>query len=134
MMQQMQPWQLDRIRNKVEKMAGELSIRIYAADGAVYRIWYNHTDGVALYGREEWNDAEKRDRMKKAWRDEILQILHSGQARINVLYRDGMKASEWFGPERDMKPINEVYQYIMNVEKHVKNDVDEPLATATEED
>jgi hypothetical protein len=120
----MQPWQLDRIRAKVEKMMGEISIRIYAPDGVVYRIWYNSNHNVALYGREEWSETEQRDRLKKAYRGKILQIICSGKARINVLYKDGAKAEEWFGPDPDMKPLKDAYDYVINIEKHVKDAVD----------
>jgi len=131
----MQSWQLDRIRAKVEKMMGELSIRIYAPDDTVYKIWYNSIDNVALYGREEWSEAEQRDRLKKAYRGQILDIICSGKARINVLYRDGVKAEEWFGPEPDMKPLKDTYDYIVNIEKHVKDALDALLtAVSPQED
>ena len=129
----MEAWQLDRIRTKVEKMQGELVIRIYAP-GKVYKIWYNPNDNVALYGREEWSEAEQRDRLRKAWRDEILRVIRSGKARINVLYKDGAKAEEWFGPEPDMKPFKDAYDYIVNIEKHARNAIDALLTTAQDQE
>ncbi len=129
----MEPWQLDRIRTKVEKAQGELVIRVYAS-GKVFKIWYNPNDNVALYGREEWCEAEQRDRLRKAWRDEILRVIRSGKARIHVLYKDGVKAEEWFGPEPDMKPLSEAYNFIVNVEKHAKDAIDALLTPASSQD
>jgi hypothetical protein len=130
----MQPWQLDRIRAKVQKMRGELTIRIYAPPDMVFKIWYNPNDNVALYGREQWSEAEGRDRLRKAWRDEILRVIRAGKARINVLYKNGVEIEEWFGPESDMKPLKDAYDYITNIEKHARNTIDALLPTAHEED
>lgn len=126
----MQPWQLDRIRAKVQKMRGELTIRIYALPDMVFKIWYNPNDNVALYGREQWSEVEGRDRLRKAWRDEILRVIRTGKVRINVLYKDGVEAEEWFGPEPDMKPLKDTYDYIVNIEKYASNAIDTLLAVA----
>jgi len=118
---------------KVEMMRGDLTIRIYAPN-AVYKTWYNPKHNVALYGREEWSEADQRIRLKPAWRDEILRVICSNKARIHVLYKDGVAAEEWFGPESDMKPLKDAYDYIMTVEKQAKDAIESLLASAGQEE
>jgi hypothetical protein len=113
-------WQVDFIRSKVDEMKGELGIRIYAG-GATYKIWYNPNDDVALLARIKWDEQSRRERLSKAWPDEVLRAINSQGTRIHVQYRNSEKRSEWFGPDRGMKPISEAYNYIASFKLNGKD-------------
>lgn len=111
----MQGWQIERIRSKVDEMAGALNVRIFKDDGAVFQIWYNPSDDVALYARTVWDEALQRERNIKAWLKDLLQAVNAKGTRIFVRYKNNEKKSAWFGPEGDMKPIGAAYAYIMTL-------------------
>lgn len=111
----MQGWQIERIRSKVDEMAGALNVRIFDSDGRIFQIWYNPSDDVALYARTVWDEALERERNTKAWLKDILQAANAKGTRIFVRYRNNEKKSFWFGPEGDMKPIGTAYAYIMSL-------------------
>jgi hypothetical protein len=100
-----QLWQLARIRGRVEEMAGGLDIKVYRDNDAPLRIWYNPVDDVALYAKVVWNKQLERPKLEKASEDET---------KVNVNCKDGKKEPEWFGAEPDMRPIGELYSYVMS--------------------
>jgi len=111
----MQGWQIERIRGKVDEMAGALNVRIFDSQGSIFQIWYNPSDDVALYARVVWDEALDRERNVKAWLKDILQTVNAKGTRIFVRYKNNEKKSAWFGPEDDMKPIGAAYAYIMSL-------------------
>ena len=112
-----QSWQVDFIRGKVDEMKGELNVRIYRAN-ATYRIWYNPNDDVALIGKVVWDEQHQRERLTKAWPNEVLETLNRKGTRIHVQYRNSEKKSQWFGPNRNMLPIEQAYEYIASFIRH----------------
>jgi len=129
----MQGWQIERVRDKVDRMGGELNIRIYLSDDATFKIWYNPRDDVALYGRVVY-DNNGREGLAKAWLRELLHAVNSKGARIFVQYRNDEKKSAWFGPENDMKPINAAYQYVMSLDSHGRHKREQISAVADSEE
>jgi hypothetical protein len=111
----MQGWQIERIRSKVDEMAGALNVRIFDSEGNVFQIWYNPSDDVALYARTVWDEALERERNIKAWLKDIVQTVNAKGTRIFVRYKNNEKKSVWFGPECDMKPVGTAYEYIMSL-------------------
>ncbi len=113
-----QPWQVDFIRGKIDEMKGELSIKVYAS-GLTYKVWYNPSDDVALLGRVVWDGTSGRERLSKAWPDEVLAALNAPGTRVHVQYRNNEKRSEWFGPDRkNMRPIDELFDYVTPFKRH----------------
>jgi len=99
-------------------MKGELSVRIYAPK-ATYKIWYNPNDHVALLGKVVWDDQNQRERLSKAWPDEVLRAMNGEGTRVHVQYRNNEKRSEWFGPDKDnMRPISELFDYVTSFKRH----------------
>jgi len=109
-----QMWQLARIRGRVEEMAGGLDIKIYRDNDAPFRIWYNPVDDVALYAKVVWNKQLERPKLEKASEHDLLAALNSEETKVNVNCKDGKKEPEWFGAEPDMRPIGELYSYVMS--------------------
>jgi hypothetical protein len=113
-----QPWQIDFIRGKIDEMKGELIIKIYAS-GATYKVWYNPNDDVALLGRVVWDGVNGRERLSKAWPDEMLAALNTSGTRVHVQYRNNEKRSEWFGPDKkNMRPMGELFDYVTSFKRH----------------
>jgi len=112
-----QAWQVDFIKSKVDEMKGELSIRIYASN-ATYKVWYNPNDEVALLGKVTWDEQSNRERLSKAWPDEILRAMNAQTTRVHIQYRNNEKKSEWFGPDKKMRPIGEIFDYIVSFARH----------------
>jgi len=108
-----QLWQLVRIRGRVREMAGGLDITIYCQNDVKFRIWYNPPDDVALYARVVWNEQLGRPKLEKASEHDLLAALNSEETKVNVECKDG-KESEWFGTDHDMRPIGELYSYVMS--------------------
>ena len=111
-----QAWQVDFIKSKVDEMKGELSIRIYASN-VTYKVWYNPNDDVALLGKVTWDEQSNRERLSKAWPDEVLRAMNAQATRVHIQYRNNEKKSEWFGPDKNMRPIQETYDYITAISK-----------------
>jgi hypothetical protein len=112
-----QAWQVDFIRSKVDEMKGDLGIRIYASS-TTYKVWYNPNDDVALLGKVTWDEQSNRERLSKAWPDEVLRAMNAQATRIHIQYRSNEKKSEWFGPDKNMRPIQEIYDYITTFKRH----------------
>jgi hypothetical protein len=113
-----QPWQVDFIRGKIDEMKGELSIKVYVS-GATYKVWYNPNDDVALLGRVMWDGVSSRERLSKAWPDEVLAALNAPGTRVHVQYRNNEKRSEWFGPDKkNMRPIDELFDCVTSFKRH----------------
>ncbi len=111
-----QQWQVDFIKSKIDEMKGELDVKIYAAKTA-YKIWYNPNDDVALLGKVVWDGM--RERLSKAWPDEVLRAMNEEGTRIHVQYRNNEKRSEWFGPDKkNMRPIDELFDYVTSFKRH----------------
>jgi hypothetical protein len=116
-----QLWQLVRIRGRVEEMAGGLDIMIYRENDTKFRIWYNPADDVALYARVVWNEQLQRPKLEKAFPHDVLAALNSEETKVNVDCKDG-RESEWFGTDHDMRPIGELYSYVMSFDPSVKHE------------
>jgi len=110
----LEPWELERIKEKVQKMAGRLEVTVFAPDNR-YRIWYYPPDGVALYARMVWDEAHHRERSKKAWPREILDAMENRHTKVHVRVKNGGKVDGWFGAEHDMKPVGSLYRYIADL-------------------
>ena len=106
-------WQLVRIRGRVREMAGSLDIMIYRKNDPKLRIWYNPADDVALYAKVVWNEQLEREKLEKASEHDLLVALNLEETKVNVECKDG-KESEWFGTDHDMRPIGELYSYVMS--------------------
>ena len=117
-----QLWQLARIRTRVKEMSGGLDIMIYGENDPPFRIWYNPTDDVALYARVVWNEQLKRPKLEKASEHDLLAALNSEETKVNVNCKDGKKEPEWFGAEPDMRPIGELYSYVMSFDPSVERE------------
>lgn len=112
----MEIWQLERIKEKVEELAGRLEVKIYAPDRSIYRIWYYPPDDVALYARVIM-DERKHEKSEKAWAPELVEALRNPATKVRVGIRSTEGNEErWFGSERDMSPLDEIYQYTMDLE------------------
>lgn len=108
----MERWQLERVKEKVEETTGRLEVKVYAPDGAVYRVWYFERDDIALYGKLRTDeDGEHTD---KAFATTILEAIGRG-AKVAVNLSGDKRTSKWFGPEPDMAPVEEVYRYVMSL-------------------
>ena len=118
-----QLWQLARTRGRVEEMASGLDIMIYCENDTKFRIWYNPADDVALYARVVWNEQLQRPKLEKAFPHDVLAALNSEETKVNVDCKDG-RESEWFGTDHDMRPIGELYSYVMSFDPSVKHEKD----------
>jgi hypothetical protein len=107
-------WKIERMRDGVAKMEGKLNIRIFTSNGEVYRIWYNQSDRVALFGRVVWNEEEQCERMKKVYLKQIADALNAGDVKIRVEYRNAEKEPKWFDREEDENAVEEAYRCVMS--------------------
>jgi hypothetical protein len=120
-------WKIEQLRDAVQKLEGEMNIRIFTMNGQVFRIWYNPTDRVALFGRVVWNEDEDRERVEKAYLRQIQDALDQAGVKIRIEYRDGERLLEWFDSDVDKDTIEKAYRYAMDL---LKKGV-EKLAAAT---
>lgn len=97
-------------------LAGLLDVTIYSGRDT-YRIWYNPADAVALCGKIVWDAEHDKERLTKAWPEQVLAALNAETAKAHVHYKDlsGSKKSAWFGGEPDMRPLGELYAYVMSL-------------------
>lgn len=47
--------------------------------------------------------------------DRVLAALNADVPKAHVFYKNAGKKYEWFGPEPDMRPINEFYAYVTSL-------------------
>ena len=113
----LQVWEIERLRDAVQKMNGELNIRIFTPNDEVFRIWYNPADRVALYGRVVWNEGEQRERMEKAYLRQIQHAFNQQRVKVRVEYRDGEEMLEWFDREDEDQAAESAYQFVMDLTK-----------------
>ena len=110
-------WKVEQLRDAVQRLEGEMNIRIFTIDGQIFRVWYNPADHVALFGRVIWNEAEQRERAEKAYLKQIYRALNQAGVKIRIEYRDGEKLLEWFDSEIDKDAAEKAYRYAMDLLK-----------------
>jgi hypothetical protein len=111
----LQLWQLERIRDQVEQLEGRLEVKIYAPDEAIYKIWYYSRDDVALYAKLVMDEEKRRERSEKAYANTLLEAMANPNTKVQVRVRNKERTERWFGSEPDMSPLDDVYQYVIEL-------------------
>jgi hypothetical protein len=114
---ELQLWHIEQIRDKVEELEDEINVKIYSQDGVVYKIWYNPVARVALYARVIWDEQHKKERLVKAWPQQILKALNSKAVKIRVERRNDRRYVEWFDSTKDSNAVLNAYNYILSITK-----------------
>jgi hypothetical protein len=117
MKMEVQLWHIEQIRDKVEELEDEINVKIYSQDGTVYKIWFNPMAKVALYAKVIWDDQRKKERLVKAWPQQILKALNSKVVKIRVERRDGGRYVEWFDSTKNPNAVLNAYNYILSLTK-----------------
>lgn len=129
----LQAWEIEQLRDAVQRMDGELNIRIFTPDGEIFRIWFNPADQIALYGRVVWNEKEQRERMMKVYLRQIQRAVNEPKAKVRVEYRDGEKLLEWFDREDSEEAAENAYRFVMDLLKRRRQDHASNPAAASED-
>ncbi len=90
----MEAWQVEMLKDRIEEMRGQLKVKVFTEEGAIYLIYYHPKECVSFYAKIRPNGEEER--LGKAWLHQIQRAVNSPNVRIRVAYRDDEKALKWF--------------------------------------
>jgi len=110
-------WQVERLRDIVDELAGEIKIRVFTPDGSVFQIWYNPRDNCALYGKVSWREGDSREVLEKAWLHQIHTALNTPGVKVRVERRDGVKELPWFNADEDKNAVQKAFLYVLSLRK-----------------